>query len=92
MNPELAARHPTCLSPDGNIVGVIKVSDHVVAAQRIEKLRDDPRSFAPELEPLKILDRAECDRNVIRGRFRHPLSSQPRRQKPFLSKGSASWS
>ena len=37
MNPELAASHPSCLSPSGNLVGVIKVSDHVVSAQRIEK-------------------------------------------------------
>ena len=37
MNPELAASHPPCLSPGRNLVGVIKVSDHVVAAQRIEK-------------------------------------------------------
>ena len=37
MNPELAASHPSCLSPGSNLVGVIKVSDHAVAAQRIEK-------------------------------------------------------
>ena len=37
MNPELAARHPPCLPPSSNLVRVIEVSDHVVAAQRIEK-------------------------------------------------------
>jgi hypothetical protein len=37
MNPELAASHPPCLPPDSNLLGVIKVSDHVVSAQRIEK-------------------------------------------------------
>ena len=92
MNPEPPARHPSCLPPSSNLIRVIKVLDHVAAAQRIEKLRNDPRSLAPELEPLKILDRAGCDRNVISGRFRHPLSAQRRRQKPLLSKGSALWS
>ena len=92
MNPEHPASHPPGLSPGSNLAGIIEVLDYVVAAQLIEKLRDDARSLAPSAVRVEILDRVRCDRNVIRGRFRHPLSPQRRRQKPFLSKGSASWS
>ncbi len=62
MDPEPPASHPPCFPPDSNLAGIIEVPDYVVAAQRIEKLRDDPRSLAPELERLKILDRAILDR------------------------------
>ena len=83
MNPEPPASHPSCLPPSSNLIRVIKVLDHVAAAQRIEKLRNDPRSLAPELERLEIFDSAQCCQNVVSGHFRHPLSPWRTNRNPF---------
>ncbi len=63
MNPEHPASHPPGLSPGSNLAGIIEVLDYVIAAQLIEKLRDDARSLAPSAVRVEILDR------VVKSRY-----------------------
>ena len=65
MNPEHPAGHSSCLPPGRNLAGIIEVLDFVVAAQRIDKLRDNPRSSALELVRLEVLNFAQCGQSVV---------------------------